>query len=681
MPENKENKKRVIREFGLSSLSVNNGTSVLILTVLIVIMGITSYRIIPKESMPEVVIPTVYIGTPYPGNSPVDIENLITRPIEKELKSLSGVKEIRSSSVQDYSTIFIEFNPDEDVDRALQDVKDAVDKAKSELPTDLDSDPNVMDIDLNEFPIMYINISGSYTIKELKEFAEVLEDEIEKLPEISKCDVKGAQEREIRIDADIHQMEAMEVSFGDISGSVANENLTISGGDIKSNEFRRSLRIVGEFKSVEEIGDVIVSDEKGKIVYLRDVAEIRDSYEEAKSYSRFKKMPVVTVDVVKRGGENLLNASDKISEIVEDLKLNRFPDDLDITITNDQSKFTRSMVDNLQNSIISSVILVTLVLMFFMGLRNAMFVGVAIPLSMFISFIILNSIGYTANMMVLFGLILALGMLVDNGIVVVENIYRLMQKGYPPLRAAKEGVGEVAMPIITSTATTVAAFLPLAFWTGIMGEFMRYLPVTLIVVLSSSLFVALVINPVLTSMYMKIQEKKPKKVRLFFVSLILFGIAGVLYWFRMYVFGNLLILVGIFIPFNVHVLIPGVNLFQNRFIPFLEKAYSKTIHVVLHGWMPYLVFGGTILLLIVTFMLVGIRQPNVALFPDNEPNYITIYIEKPVGTDIENTNEFVDEVETVVLGILEPYGEVVESVIAQVGEGASDPNNQLQTGD
>ena len=669
----KDNKQPVIREFGLSSLSVNNRTSVIILTIIIVIMGVSAYNTIPKESFPEIVIPTVYVGTPYPGNSPVDIENLITRPIEKEIKSISGIKDIRSTSVQDYSSIVVEFNPEEDIAKALQDVKDAVDRAKSELPTDLDTDPNVIDIDLNEIPIMYINVSGNYSIDELKNFAEILEDEIEKLPEISKCEIKGALEREIRIDADIHKMEATQVSFGDIMEAISAENVTMSGGNIRDHVYQRSLRITGEFESVNEIRDVVVKDENGNIVYVKDVAEVRDSYEEPRSFSRSKMLPVVTVDVVKRGGENLIIAANKIKNIIDQVQKDTFPEDLNITITNDQSRFTRSMVNNLENSIITGVILVTLTLMFFMGLRNAVFVGIAIPLSMFMAFMILNAIGYTANMMVLFGLILALGMLVDNGIVVVENIYRLMQEGYPPIRAAKEGVGEVALPIITSTATTLAAFLPLAFWSGLMGEFMKYLPITLIIVLSSSLFVALVINPVLTSMYMRLQEKEPKKMRLFYVSLIIFAVAGFFYFLRIFWIANLFTLIALFIPFNVHVLIPGVKIFQNKFIPFLEKIYNKTIHFALHGKMPYLTFFGTFLLLIFAIMLVGIRQPRVSLFPANEPNYIFVYIQKPIGVDIDNTNGFTQKIEREILELLKPYEAAVESVIAQVGEGASDP--------
>lgn len=674
--ENQE-KKEIKREFGLSSLSINNGTSVFILTFIIVIMGLYSYVNIPKESFPDIVIPTIYVGTSYPGNSPIDMENLITRPIEKELKSISGIKDITSTSVQDYSTIIVEFNPEEDIAKSLQDVKDAVDKAKSELPTDLDTDPNVMDIDLSEMPILYINISGDYSINELKNYAEYLEDEIEKLSEISKCEIKGALDREIRVDADLHKMEAVEVSFKDISDAIAAENVTLSGGNVLANEFRRSLRVDGEFKTVKEIEKVIVKDEDYRIVYVGDVATVTDSYEDRTSYSRSNQQPVVTVDVVKRSGENLLITAQKIRDIIKKTQLERFPDDLHIAITNDQSKFTRSMVNNLENSIISGVILVTLVLMFFMGLRNALFVGIAIPLSMFMAFMILSAIGFSANMMVLFGLILALGMLVDNGIVVVENIYRLMQEGYSPIKAAKEGVGEVAVPIITSTATTLAAFLPLAFWSGLMGQFMKYLPITLIIVLSSSLFVALVINPVLTSILMKVEEAKANRTKLLIVAGAFALVSVPFYMTHNNALANILVLIALGIPFNLFILNPGVKWFQYTFLPFLEKIYSQTIVFALNGKMPYLFLGGTFALLIVSIMWFGASQPKVALFPENEPNYINIFMEKPIGVDIEETNKFTQHVEQEIVEILKPYDEAVESFIAQVGEGASDPN-QMQ---
>jgi multidrug efflux pump len=674
MEQLEEKKKGVIREFGISSLSVDNQTSVVILVLIITVLGLLAYKTMPKESFPEIVIPTVYVGTAYPGNSPVDMENLITRPIEKELKSINNVKSIKSTSVQDFSSIVVEFNPGVEISKAIQDVKDAVDKSKSELPTDLDQDPDVIEVNTSDFPIMNINLSGNYTEEELKKFGEYLEDEIEKLPEISKAELRGTIEREIRIDADIFKMEAMGVSFGDISEAISQENVTISGGNLLSGEFRRALRITGEFKDPKELEEIIVKTENNKIVYLSDVAEVIDTYKERESYARSSRLPVVTVNVVKRSGENLLDASDKIKEIIQKSKAERFPPDLEISVTNDQSTTTRSQVSDLENSIIFGVILVVLVLMFFLGFRNALFVGIAIPLSMFISFLILNSFGITLNLMVLFALILALGMLVDNGIVVVENIYRLMQEGKSPIRAAKEGVGEVAWPIITSTATTLAAFLPLAFWDDIIGEFMKYLPITLIIVLSSSLFVALVVNPVLTSLYMKIQDfdvAKPKRKPLM-IALVFTVMALISYLAGSMTFGNLFSLVAILTVFNVFVLRSAIRWFQNVFLVYLENLYEKTLNFALRGKNPYLFLGGTFLLLILSLVLLGIRAPKILFFPDNQPALVNVFIENPIGTDTEATNNFMVEMEEELLELLKPYQSIVEAVITQVGQGTGD---------
>lgn len=670
-----DKKKGLIREFGISSLSVDNRTSVVILTLIITFLGIFAYRTMPKESFPEIVIPTIYVGTAYPGNSPVDMENLITRPIEKELKSINNLKDVSSTSIQDFSSIVVEFNPNVEISKALQDVKDAVDKAKSELPTDLDRDPDVLEINTSDFPIMNVNISGNYTEQELKIYGEFLEDEIEKLSEISKAELRGTIEREIRIDGDLYKMEAMGVTFSDISEAVSNENVTISGGNILSGDFRRTMRITGEFDNPMDLEDIIVKTENQKIVYLRDVAVVRDTYEERESYARSNKLPVVTINVVKRSGENLLDASDKIKDLIETVKTNRFPEDLEVTITNDQSKATRSQVDNLENSIISGVILVILVLMFFLGFRNALFVGIAIPLSMFISFLILNALGVTLNLMVLFSLILALGMLVDNGIVVVENVYRLMQEGKSAVRAAKEGVGEVAWPIITSTATTLAAFLPLAFWDDLIGEFMKYLPITLIIVLSSSLFVALVINPVLTALYMKVQDvdkKKPVQKPMIVATIFTF-LAIVCYFLGWMGSGNLLLLGALLTIFNVFALRGAIRWFQNVFLVKLENIYVRVLNKALNGSMPYFYFGGTIVLLVFSLALLYLRAPKILFFPDNQPALVNVFIEKPIGTDIEATNDFVDNLEDDLFAVLDPYDEIIESVITQIGEGTGDP--------
>ncbi len=674
MSNQEEKKKGVIRQFGISSLSVDNQTSIVILVFIITILGVMAYKTMPKESFPEIVIPTVYVGTAYPGNSPVDMENLITRPIEKELKGLNNVKDIKSTSVQDFSSIVIEFNPGVEISKAIQDVKDAVDKSKSELPNDLDQDPDVIEVNTSDFPIMNVNISGNYTEEELKKFGEYLEDEIEKLPEISKAELRGTIEREIRIDADIFKMEALGVSFSDISEAVGQENLTISGGNLLAGDFRRALRIAGEFKSPYELLDIIVKTENNKIVYLRDVADVNDTYKERTSYARSNKLPVVTVNVVKRSGENLLDASDKIKALIERAQNNRFPDDLEISITNDQSKQTRSQVNDLENSIIFGVILVILVLMFFLGFRNALFVGIAIPLSMFISFLILNAFGITLNLMVLFALILALGMLVDNGIVVVENIYRLMQEGKSSVQAAKEGVGEVAWPIITSTATTLAAFLPLAFWDDLIGEFMKYLPITLIIVLSSSLFVALVVNPVLTSLFMKVQEIdviKPKKKPL--VAALVLSVLGIIFYiFGWIAMGNLAMITAFFTVFNVLVMRKAIKWFQNVFLVRLENIYEATLGFALDGKKPYLFFAGINILLILSIGLLVVRSPKVLFFPDNEPALVNVFIEKPIGTDTEATNSFVLSMEDELMGVLAPYQDIIESVITQVGEGTGD---------
>ena len=668
-------KSNTIREFGLSSFSVDNSTSIIILTLIITVLGLGAYRTMPKESFPEIVIPTVYIGTPYPGNSPVDMENLITRPIEKELKSLNNVKDIKSTSVQDFSSIVVEFTPGVELAKAIQDVKDAVDKSKSELPTDLDQDPDVVEVNTSDFPIMNVNISGPYSEQELKRYGEYLEDAIEKLPEISKADLAGTVEREIQINVDPYKMESMGVNFGDISGAIQSENLTASGGSIKNGDFERTLRVDGEFTSPQDLEEIIIKTDQQKIVYLKDVAEIKDTFKDRTSYARSKNLPVITINVTKRSGENLLDAADKIKEIIETTKANRFPENVEISITNDQSKQTRTQVSDLENSIIFGIILVVLVLMFFMGFRNALFVGSAIPLSMFISFLILDALGISLNLMVLFSLILALGMLVDNGIVVVENIYRMMQDGKPAVQAAKEGVGEVAWPIITSTLTTLAAFLPLIFWDDLIGEFMKYLPITLIIVLSASLFVALVINPVMTAMYMKIEDmtkEKPRKNSLRIAGF-LGLIALVFYLMGWNTLGSLSIVSSLLTILYVFYLRRAVGWFQAVFLEKLDNSYEALLTFALRGKNPTKFLLGTLGLFLLSIVLFGVRSPKVLFFPDNQPQLVNVFVEFPMGTSIEATNTFVDKMEDEVVAELKPYGGIIESVITQVGVGTSDP--------
>ncbi len=673
MNDQPETKLKVKREFGLTNLALKNKNSIYMLILILFGFGYYSYNSMPKELFPDIVIPTVLVQTVYPGNPPLDMENLVTRPIEKEIEVVSGVKEISSTSSQDVSSIVVEFNTDVDIKQAVLDIKDAVDKAKSELPDDLADDPMVQDIDFSEFPIIYINLSGDYSINELKKYAEYLEDEIEAFTEISRVDIKGLNEREFSINVDPFKMETLEISFGDIENAIGAENISMAAGQFKEGDMRRSIRIIGEFEQVAEMGNIIVKSEKGNIVYLKDIADVVDGYEEPSDFSRLNRQPVVTLHVIKKGGENLLSATDQIFELLDRSKEDgNLPQGLKITLTNDQSDLIRKQLANLENSMIMGVILVVFVLFLFLGGRNAMFVGFAIPLSMFISFFVLNLMGYKLNMILLFSLILALGMLVDNAIVVMENIYRYYDKGYTKMEASRLATGEIAIAIISSTATTLAAFFPLLFWDSMIGEFMKLLPLTLIIVLSASLFVALTVTPVLTSTFLRAGDQlpKPKVKRSLIVALILIVLSGIFYIAGMNTPGSILLIFALIGIANLMFLNRMARWFMNRFLPWLENAYLNTMNIVMKGKRPYWVIATTVGLLFFTLFLLAVRQPQVLFFPSSDPQYINIMTTLPVSTDIETTNQFMKNFEEDVYKILEPYDEIVKSVLTTVGNGA-----------
>ncbi|WP_417600836.1 efflux RND transporter permease subunit [Owenweeksia hongkongensis] len=667
------------RNFKLSTLSLNNSISVFILSALLLLFGLYSYRTMPKESFPEIVFPLIYVQTPYAGNTPADIENLITRPLEKEIKGVDGIKDLNSESVQDVSIINVEFNIDVDTEKALQDVKDAVDRARTDLPTDLDQEPLVMDIDLSRIPILNINLSGDYSIDQLVDFAEDLQDEIEELPEISEATITGDKEKEVQINVDLPLLKANQISFTDIENAIASENVNIGAGDILLGNTRRSIRTDAEFQDMNQIKNIIVKHENNNIVYLKDVADVLFTYKEVESFARLGGEQVVSLNVIKKSGENLLNATDKITEILQESKKNgMLPKGLRITTTNDQSVQTRNQISNLENSIISGVILVILVLLFFLGLRNAIFVGLSIPFSMFICFLVLSALGITLNFMVLFGLILALGMLVDNGIVTIENIYRLYEEeGLSKFEASRQGVGEIAVPIISSTATTLAAFFPLLFWDSIIGEFMGFLPKTLIIVLASSLFVALVINPVITATFIKKQDlkKKPNYKRALISAAIFGGLGALFILAGVFVFGNLMLIIAALILIFAYVLEPLAVKFQTGALVKLENLYARTLKWALDGIRPIVILIGTFVLMVVSIMFYFGSNPKVVFFPVNEPNFINVYVEVPLGTDVQATDSVTRIVESKLDEILEPYGEVIESVVTNVGAETASQND------
>lgn len=499
----------VRKEFWLSSFSIKNSISVMVLVLLVAVMGIVSYLTIPKESFPSITVPNIFVVTVYPGVSPEDMESLVTRKLEDELGGISEVKTMTSTSSEGYSNINLEFDTNVDIEDALQKVREKVDLAKPELPEDAE-EPTVQEINLSEFPIMNVNLSGDYDEVILKEIAEDLQEKIEAIPTVLGVDLTGGLEREVQVNVDLPKLKYYNISFGDIIGAISNENVTIPGGDITVGTKKFLLRVPGQYEDTAPIEDVVVKGENQNPIYVRDVAEVKFGFKERSTYSTLNGSPVITLGVKKRSGENILDTATEVKAILE-AELPFLPPTTTYTITNDQSKDVVSMVSNLENNIISGLLLVVGVLLFFLGVRNSSFVGISIPMSMFLSFILLSVVGITMNMVVLFSLILALGMLVDNAIVVVENIYRYLEEGYDNFEAAKKGTGEVAVPIITGTFTTIAAFAPMVFWPGITGEFMSYLPKTLIITLGSSLFVGLVINPVICALFMTVDHEENKK--------------------------------------------------------------------------------------------------------------------------------------------------------------------------
>ncbi|RLD47904.1 MAG: AcrB/AcrD/AcrF family protein [Bacteroidetes bacterium] len=679
MMEHDDNKK-VIRTFWLSNWALKNKITVYLLTVVIIGFGLYSYISLPKELFPEISFPTVMVQTIYPGNPPVDIENLITRPLEKEIESIKGIKKMTSLSSQDASSVFVEFQPDVDIKTALQDVKDAVDKAKSDLPDDMLEDPAVTDIDLSEFPVININLSGDFNIIELKSYADEMKDEIETIYEVSKVNITGITDREVRINLDPFKMSSLKVSFTDVENAITRENVSMSGGDIKMGKIRRTIRLVGEFRDPAEIENIIVKSEKGNIVYLHDVGYVEYGFAERDSYARLDHQPVVSLQVVKKSGENLLSTIDQVNIILDKARENHIiPDKLVITITNDQSEMVKRQLSNLENSIIMGMIFVIIILFLFLGTRNSLIVGLAIPMSMFLSFLILGILDYKINMIVLFSLILALGMLVDNAIVVTENMFRYVQQGYSKMQAARQATGEVAVPIISSTATTLAAFFPLLFWDSIMGKFMSYMPETLIIVLSSSLLVALVIVPVVFTNYYKkgANVVLPKPSRHIRIIILLVVLAAGMYLLKINWLGTILLVFAFIGLLDLLFLSRLALWFQNKGLVWLENTYLKFIRFALNGKIPYLFIAGTFLLMIFTMMFYFGSSPKVIFFPTQDPKLINVLAELPINTDIDVTDSAVKVIEEKVFEILEPDMNIVSSVLTTVGKGAAGENEGL----
>lgn len=691
-----ENIKSKFKEFGPTSWSIKNKTSIYLIMLFVSIAGIFQFVTLPKEQFPDIVIPTIYIQTVYVGNSPKDIENLVTRPIEKQIKGITGakIKKFTSTSQQDYSAIMVEFDTDVKTDIALQKVKDAVDKAKQDLPTDLTQTPTVLEVSFSEQPIMYVNLSGDYDLQRLKKFADDLKDKLEDLPQITRVDLVGAPEREFQINVDNYRMQSAGVTFDDITNAVQRENLDISGGLLDVGNMKRNLQLKGQLKTAYDIEKIIVRNQTGGPVYLKDIAVIKDTTKEKESYARLDGKNVVTLNIIKRSGENLIETSDGVKKVVEEMKATQFPKDLKAVITGDLSIKTRSSFNDLVNSIVIGFVLVLIVLMFFMGVVNAFFVALSVPLSMFVAFVFLPGADLivgthvTLNFIVLFALLFGLGIIVDDAIVVIENTHRIFTQGkgkIPIATSARMAAGEVFVPVFAGTLTTLAPFFPLLFWPGIIGKFMVYLPTMLIFTLAASLVVAFIMNPVFAVDFMNHpegEEKEPQsaifKKKGFWLAIVLgvlLDIMGVTF------FGNLLIFFMLLVLLNRYVLDDGIHYFQNHALPWIMNHYESLLRWALKGWRPvYLLLGtvGLLFLSVIIFIVaISTQRVGITFFPKGDPNQIYVYLKLPVGTNVEYTDSVTRVLEgrvNKVLGIENGKTNlVVESVISNVAVGAGDP--------
>ncbi len=666
------------KEFFATSWAIDNKLSVYVLIFIICAFGLINYFTIPKEQIPEIVIPMINVNTIYPGTSPSDMENLVTRPLEKNIKSISGVKKITSRSVQDFSAIIVEFNTGIEIKDAKQKVKDAVDKTKKDLPNDPSFiEPSVMEIDLSEIPIQYINLSGDIPLDRLKKYADEMQDRIESLKEITRVEIGGALDREIQIDIDMYRMKAASLTFRDVEQAVSLNNMTVSGGNIDLQGMSRSIRVVGEVTNIDQVRNIVINTSSGAQIKLRDISNILDGYHQPENFARYNGKNVITLNVIKKSGQNLLDASDKIKAIIADMQKTRLPSNLIVQVTGDQSRYTRNTVEELNNTIIIGFILVTIVLMFFMGLVNALFVAFSVPLSMAVAFIFLPWIGFTMNMLVMFAFIFALGIVVDDAIVVIENTHRIHKKTKMDItHSAKSAAGEVFAPILSGTLTTLAPFFPLAFWPGVVGEFMVFIPITLIITLFASLIVAYIFNPVFAVDFMKLDDEDHPVVlpKVYKTTALIIVSALPFYLMKLPIMANLLVFIAI--SFLGHELFgyKVIRSFQANVIPSMMRRYENTLVWVLKGKRPFIILWSMIGLFVFTMVLTNVAGPKVVFFPDNQPNTINTFIKLPVGTEIAVTDSVAHIAERRIMSVLGENNPIVESVVTNVAFLASDNN-------
>ncbi len=669
---------RDYKEFAPTSWAIDHETSVGVLLFFIIILGFLSYRTIPRESFPEVEIPTIAVNTIYPGVSPADIESLLTRPLEEELSTISDIKDLTSTSVEGYSSIIAEFETSVNLDEALQKIREKVDLAKTELPAEAE-DPSIFEFSFSEIPIMQVNLAGQYDLVRLKEVGQALQDRIEQIPSVLRVEVRGGLEREVKVDVQLDRLQFYDLSINDVIDAIRNENVNIPGGSIDVGSFTYLVRVDGEFDDPTAIDDLVIEAESGRPVYVRDVATVEFGFQDRTSFARLDDSPVVTLDIIKRSGYSIIETSDMVKVAVLEMEP-ILPPTTVVKVTSDQSTQVGDMVSNLENNIISGLILIVIVLLFFLGVGNSLFVAISIPLSMLLTFVVLNALEITLNMVVLFSLILALGMLVDNAIVVVENIYRYVEEGWDKREASKKATGEVAGPVIAATLTTLAAFAPLMFWPGQVGEFMGFMPITLIIALSSSLFVALLIIPTLCARFLRLESEPTQKLPPMARRVLMVMTVGIFFLIGLAnpLSALVTLMLVIFVFAGYRFLVRDISRkFQGSWLPNIMESYTKKLETAIDS--NKVVLLSSISGLFLTLLVFSWANSGVEFFPeDMPPEDIMVDVQLPVGSRAEATDEIAQQME---MTISEANGIVdASSVLATVGGSGSGGSNPMGGG-
>ena len=479
----------------LIDAALSRSRSVTLVLLLILSLGLVAYQTIPKEAEPDVNIPVVYVSMAYEGISPEDAERLLVRPMERELSSIEGLDQIKGTATEGFASVLLEFDAGFDADRALDDVREGVDIARAELPQGAE-EPRVDEVNVALFPVLTVALSGAVPERALIDSAESLQDRIESLPGVLEADIGGNREELLEVSVDDQVMQTYDVSYADLFARVDRNNRLIAAGALDTGAGRLSVKVPGVIEDMDDVLGLPVKVSDDRVVTFGDVASVRRTFKDVDEFARVNGEPAVTLEVSKRVGANIIEVNNRIREIVA-AERDRWPAALQVTYLQDRSEDIRTMLRDLQNNVLTAVVLVMIVVVAVMGWRPALLVGLAIPGSFLAGILVINAMGYTLNIVVLFSLILVVGMLVDAAIVVVELAERRLAEGASPREAYRYGAWRMSWPIIAATATTLSVFVPLLFWGGLVGQFMKYLPITVIVTLTASLAMALVFIPVL----------------------------------------------------------------------------------------------------------------------------------------------------------------------------------------